>query len=317
MQDSYCLITTALSQLKENAETATYFKYELGLHYFLESQWEMALKVFKGIAAQCLPQKFFQTQIMEVQGLAKTLKVSVNFISAKCEEEIENVPIDKMCILPCPAQLTIKIACCYFNMNQYELGMKWLLSIIIIHKKYSNFQSKAEEEIYQLVLKYLNRSSMKMLTYESCYFMKHLLKLPDEKLITIQEELKEYRESLIQNHLKIKKGFMDNFEASYIGDYLSSSLIILASHFLMGETQQACRIFENAELYMLKASEQNNYLVHHLEYWMGRALMEERRLDEAREVLKSSMRKKNCVLNISNKVKIVLSDVEFKRSGTT
>jgi len=309
MQDSYCLITTALSKLKENAETATYFKYELGLHYFLESQSEMALKIFRGIAAQCLPQKFFKTQIIEVQTLAKALKIPLS-LNANLVEEIEEVPLDKMCILPCPAQLIVKIACCYFNMGKYELGIKWLLSIIIMHKKFSNFQSKTEEEIYQLVLKYINRSSMKMLTYESCYFMKHIQKLPDEKLIEIQEEIKAFRQSLIKNNLTT----MRNKETNYIGDYLSCTLIIIVGHFLMGETQKACREFENAEIYMSKANEQNIYLVHHLEYWMGRALVEERRLDEARDVLKSSMRKKNCVLNISAKVKIVLNDIEFKRS---
>ncbi len=186
--------------------------------------------------------------------------------------------------------------------------MKWLLTIIILHKKHTGgIPSKAEEEFYHLALKYLNRTSMKLLTYETSYFMKHFPRLPDEKLQIILADLNKYRQQLID-------GLLDgnDKENSLLIEFASSTLIVIVSNCLMGETELACAIYESSKPLLYKPhADQLVYILHHIEYWVGRALIEDRRLDEAREILKSSLKKKKCTLNIAHKVKQVLAGIEL------
>jgi len=315
MEDSYFMIKTALKQLNENAETATYFKYELGLHYFLNKDWVMALDIFKSIAVQSLP-KFLASQKAEVQAIAKTIRLTLPLNFLACDEKIDKVDEDKTCIIPCPVQLLIKIACCYFNMNQYNLGMKWLLSVMVVYKKYSHFQSKSEEEIYQLAAKFIPRGSMKMMAYECTYFMRHLQKLPDHKLDEIISELEKYRQELTEDFLEPQKKLnmsLMSKEMGDIGDYLSCTMIIMASNCLMGETLETIKVYESAKKYLWKAGENYSYLLHHIEYWVGKALMEEGEMSEAKEMLKSSLKRKKCVMNISHKAKLLIGEIDAKK----
>jgi len=305
------MIKTALMRLGDRAKNATYFKFELGLHYFLENEWEMALEIFKGIAAQSFPKKFFTSQVTEVQAIAKNTKIAFPVDLTNIEENFEEIPPEEICILPCPVQLSMKIACCYFHLNKPNLGMKWLLTIIILHKKHTGgMPSKTEEEFYHLALKYLNRTSMKLLTYETSYFMKHFPRLPDEKLQIILADLNKYRQQLIDGLLDSKNG--SEKENSLLIEFASSTLIVIVSNCLMGETELACAIYESSKPILYKPpSDQLVYILHHIEYWVGRALIEDRRLDEAREILKASLKKKKCTLNIAHKVKQVLAGIEL------
>ena len=297
-------------QLKEKAETATYFKFELGLHYFLKSKWESALEIFKGIAAQSFTKKFLATQVSEVEALAKSLKLGDLDLS-KTEEKFADIPLENMCIFPSPIQLCMKIACCYFNVGKYTMGMKWLLTTILIHKKHVSIQSKIEDEFYQLAFKYLNRNSMKMLTYETTYFLKHFPRLPDEKLQEIIQDLNTFRQSLLDNLAENASKINDaNKEYPMLADFISSTLIIIVSYCLIGETEIACTIYDSSKPYLYKYSDQFAYLLHHIEYWVGRALIEDNRTDEARDILKASLKKKKCQLNITHKVRQVLSGIE-------
>jgi len=314
IQDSYFMIKTALVRLGERAQNATYFKFELGLHYFLENEWEQALQIFKGVAAQSFPKKFFANQVSEVHALAKSMKIAFPADLSDLEEEFNEISAENICILPCPVQLSMKIACCYFNLNKPNLGIKWLLSIIIIHKKYNGIPSKMEEEFYHLALKYLSsRVSMKMLTYETSYFMKHFPRLPDEKLQIILADLNKYRQTVIDDILDSKKNNIDAItENSLLAEFASSTLIVVVSNCLMGETELACAIYDSSKPILYRPSDQVTYILHHIEYWVGRALIEDRRLDDAREVLKASLKKKKCTLNIAHKVKQVLAGIELE-----
>ena len=300
----------ALLHLKEKAETATYFKFELGLHYFLKNEWKAALEIFKGIAAQSFTKKFLTTQVSEVEALAKSMKLSTELDLSKTDETFADIPIENMCIFPSPIQLCVKLACCYFNLDQYNMGMKWLLSTILIHKKHVSIQSKIEDEFYHLALKYLNRTSMKMLTYETTYFLKHFPRLPDEKLEEIIKEIDAFRLSVLNDLGIISKTRDTNKENSILADFISSTLIMIVSYCLIGETELACNIYESSKLYLYKNPDQFSYLLHHIEYWVGRAFIEDNRVDEAKEVLKASLKKKKCHMNISHKVRQVLAGIE-------
>ena len=308
------MIKTALSQLQENAETATYFKYELGLHYFLRGDWKIALDIFKGIAAQALPKKFFKTQIAEAQAVAKTHKVPIPSDLSVWEEEIQEVSPDRVCVMPSVAQLAIKIACSYFELKEQDLGTKWLLSVLVVQKKFCSMQSKSEEDFYTLSMKYLSRKSTKMLTYDTYYFMRYMPRLPDESLEVILKDLKGYNEILMEELRHFKERLADeNKETLLIIEYMSSMLIVLVCNCLLGETELVWTIFQSIKPYLLRLPDQYMYLAHHMEYWVGRALIEDQKHDEAREVLKSALKRKKCTLNIPLKVKQALSTIVNER----
>lgn len=303
MQDSNVMIKAALVGLGEDASKAAYFKYELGLHYFLNGDWETALAIFTQIASQTFSRNFIANHLNEAQALAKSMKVSIPVDFSQWEKDIQDVSDEERCVMPCPVQVAIKIACCYFNMEKRDQGMKWLFCIVLLYKKYSGMQTKAEEEFYHLTLKYIGKDTIKMLTYECYYFMRYLPKVPDENLENIVEDLNDYQQML--------SGSFDMTKSNpALPDYVSSILVNVVCNCLLGETELACEMYKSVKPSLNRLPEQYAYLIHHLEYWIGRALAEDGKINEAKEMLKASMKRKKCVLNISTKVKQALIELD-------
>lgn len=305
------MIKNAMWILKQNSKSAVFLLYELGWYHFLNMNWKPALDVFKKIATFAFPKKFFNTQLTEAQKELNSYKVDFTLDPAKCHEDLMAPEEDKLCILPHLPQLAIKIAACYFRLGENDLGYKWLLSAPIIHKKYSNFKSKPEEDFAKLSQKFVTRKSKHMLVYEIFYFMRFMPKLPDQTLRLILEDVSTYKQGLGMTPTELKNYLQKGPKnEGLLVDFFSAVLIETVNNSLLGETDVTVNIFEEVKPYLGMVPEDYIYMIPHIEYWVGRSLVAEEKEKDARVVLKNALKRKKAEFNIANKIKKVIADVE-------
>lgn len=306
------MIKNSLWILKKTAQSAVFLLYELGWHHFLNMKWKPALDIFKKIATFAFPKKFFTSQITEAQSQLSSYKIDFVLDPTKCQEDLMAPEEEKLCILPHLPQLAIKIAACYFRLGEVDLAMKWLLSAPVIHKKYSNFKSKPEEDFAKLSQKFVTRKSKQMLVFEIFYFMRYMPKLPDEILRLILDDVQKYKQELdfSTKHLNfyLQKNVPRN--EALIVEYFSAILIEVVGNSLLGEIELTSSIYEDNKAYLNMIPDDYIYMIPHIEYWVGRALVADEKEKEARAVLKSAIKRKKVEFNIVNKIKKVMNDVD-------
>ena len=273
-------------------------------------EWTKSLAIFKKIIRNALPEQFFKQQIIEAKTLSKSLKLAVDIDFTKFDEKLKAEKEDKTSILPHLPHIAVKIAACYFNLGQYELAIKWLLSANIIFKNYSNFKSKQEEDFSKLAIKFLNRCSLKMLSFEIIYLMKYMPKMADENLAANLRLVEAYQSSIFIDTKQLESYFVtNNKEDPFIIEFFSATLIRIVSYCLMGDTDIALNIYQETCKYLCLLSEESAYIVYHIEYWAGRAMVSEERIEEAKAILKALLKKKKCEFGINNRIRSVLSEL--------
>lgn len=297
-------------RLGSSAEHAVYLKYELAWFYFLNRKWDLSLAIFKKIVCGALPQQFFNHQISDVTLLVKTLKLSFNVDFKKFNEGLNSVSDDQISILPYLSHIAVKIAACHFNLGNFELAIKWLLSSVIIFKNYSFFKSKQEEDFSKLAIKFLGRCSMNMLVFEVIYLMKYMPKLSDNIIMEIIEQVEEYQASLTLYEEQLDSYLKTNSkEDPLIIEYLSTILIKVVSYCLLGDTDIACGVFKANQKYFSLLSEEYAYIISHTEYWASRALISENEPLEAKAMLKALLKKKKGEFSLNSRVRKILSEL--------
>jgi len=305
------LIKTALWQLKSSASQAIYLIYELGWYHFIEMKWENSLQIFQKIICHALPRQFFKQQVAETTSLAKSLKLALAINFANFDEGLNSIKEERTSILPFIPHISVKIAACHFHLGHYELAIKWLLSANVIYKNYSHFKSKQEEDFSKLAVKFLGRCSMKMLAFEVIYLMKYLPKLPDQNLMAILEQVELYQNSLSLDLFQLESYLSTNCrEDPFIIEFFSATMVRIVCYCLMGDTDIACEIYKNCSKFLPLLPEDSGYMVYHIEYWVGRALVSEERPEEAKALLKGLLKRKKCEFSLNTRIRKILSDIK-------
>ena len=309
------MIKSALWLCGEMGDKAIYLQYEIGWYYFLNMKWSSALEIFEKVALKALDSKFFQNQYNELSHLIKSIKskypgFDIDIGAFNFDNSTDIVNNKEVTILPHVTNLMIKIAACHYQLNHTSEGMKWLLSVIVISKKYVLYKNVIEEDFGKIAMKYVTRTSKFMLAFELFYFLKHLSKLPDELLISIISIINDYLQKLYIDPIKFtSKKYLNSLESNNLYDYYIGMLIITISNCLIGETISVCKTWMvmNPILDMIK--DDYLYIQQHLIYWFSKALIAENREKEAKELLKKALKFRKTEFSISTRIKKLYNEL--------
>lgn len=303
------MIKTALWQVRNSIESATYLVYELAWYHFVTMNWNSALPIFQQIICSALPVQFFRNQVTEANSLARSLRLPFSIDFSKFSEELNAVNEERTCIFPHLPHIAVKLAACHFNLGNYEIAIKWLLSAAVIYRNYSQFKTKQEDDFSKLAIKFLGRCSMKMLAFEIIYFMRYMPKLPDDILVAILEDVEQYQNSLSIDIEQLETYYAANKKGDpFIVEFYSATLMRIVMSCLLGDTDVACNIYTDTSKYLCLLPEDFGYMIYHTEYWVGRALISEERKDEARIILRGLLKRKKFEFSMNTRIRKILVD---------
>ena len=303
------MVKSALWLCGEMGDKAVYLQYEIGWYYFLNMKWSSALEIFEKVAVKAIDSKFFHNQNDEIGHLIKLIKskhsnFDINITKFNFYNNTEKLTHQQTCILPHITNLFIKIAGCYFQLGNVADGMKWLLSTIVVSKKYALYKNIIEEDFGKLAMKYVTRNSKFMLIFELFYFLRHLTKLPDDLLTSISSTIDQYLQGLDIDPIRFTdKKYFNSLNNDHLYDYYSGILIITINNCLLGETIATCKIWKTVDPILSMIKDDYMYIQQHLIYWFSRALVAENRNKEAKELLKRALKFKKTEFSIATRIK--------------
>jgi hypothetical protein len=312
-QDAFIMIKSSIWHCGKQAEEALFLQYELACYYFVCMKWESAIFHLEKILVRVLSPNVIKNQKNDNENLLKSLKLQDIYdptLFTYDDNLIKHQNESATCIIPHLTNVLIQVAATKFQLDDEVEGMKWLLTSVIVSKKYVLYRNTIEEDFGKLAQKYLSRSCKFMLTYELFYFLRHLPRLPDEQLLKITNSVDAFLQNLPVEPLKLHdKDYYATCKQDHIADFFSGMLIITINNCLLGETLAVCTICDGMLPLFDIVKEDQLYIIHQLVYWFARALIAEERTDDAKKVLKIGMKMKKTEFNITNKIKKLLNEI--------
>lgn len=135
--------------------------------------------------------------------------------------------------------------------------------------------------------------------------------MPDQNLLSMLEQVEEYHASLSIDHAQLESYLNTNSkEDPFIVEYFSTIMIRIVNYCLLGDTDIACEIYKKNSRYFSIIPDEFAYMVVHIEYWVGRALVSESRSEEAKAMLKGLLKRKKTDFSINTRIRRVLADIK-------
>ena len=285
----------AISMCKPYTLHPFYLDYEIGWFYFLCKDWSKAKKILESVASYSISKEMLG--VFE-QEFAKTLMGLKLKSSSSATIEYHPLPIqlqDNYIVFPHSVHNILKIAACCLGLKNEAECRYWLVTALVVHRKFSNVKTKNEEEFSKLTEKFLRRKSIALFTYELWYFLKYLPKLPDQNLLELVDAVKRHLEQCQKEGALLKGEFLVEF--------VSGMLLSVSSHCLIGNSALAVEKLDAILQVIDDLEEEYHYLGHHLLYWLGRGLAMEKRINEAIGCFKKALKWKKCIFTIGEKIK--------------
>ena len=289
------LVKNGLEKCNSFVQNPIFLTYELGWYYFITGKWEPALDIFLKVAAGILKPQFFKNFPQDVLQVSKSLRHKGITISTDFGPFLlEDAP---HALFPNLTNILLNISACYFELKNHNESDRWLVAALIANKKYLNYHNKTESDFGHLAEKFLKRKSRNMLVFELLYFLKQLVKLPDENLKQITQMVDGYLKTL---QLSTEKNQIP-FNSQALVEYLSGVLINTVSNCMMGETSSVLSTSASVINFIENMPSEFNYISQHILYWFGRAAISEENFKLAASMLKKAAKIKTNEFSYSEK----------------
>lgn len=281
-----------------HVELPTFLMYEIGLYYILKFEWRKAFSTLKKVAILSVREEYFQKYSDEFDRALKYLRgkgIHLEFTS-------KNVFFDQphtQAVFPYSCHNMLILACCSYELGDVDMCKRWIVNAIIVHRRFPHIKGKGEDDIIKLAEKFLRRQSFAMFTFELFYFLKHLLKLPDDSLKGIANKCQQYVDS--QQKSSVNK--------STKVEIASGILVKTVAHCLSGDTASACINPKEVILLTEDLPDEFGYIGGHLLFWVGRAFHAENKAQEAEVCLKKVYKYRKMIFSLGDRVKKMLLEL--------